>query len=132
MKASFTNVIVQVLSYQLKMTARYGLSQASLEPIFFSDNITIVYFNAGNVSLYIYIINPLVFTMPLIRNVLSLSCKLFNLLSLLKPGLKLPQRTDMDVIKHYLDLMQKSYSPLQKLQNLLKATSTIHHCVSQG
>ncbi|XP_059162197.1 uncharacterized protein LOC131945184 isoform X2 [Physella acuta] len=46
-----------------------------------------------------------------------------------KPGLKLPQSTDMDVIKHYLDLMQKSYSPLQKLQNLLKATSTIHHCV---
>ncbi|CAL1531236.1 unnamed protein product [Lymnaea stagnalis] len=46
-----------------------------------------------------------------------------------KPGLNLPQNTDMDVIRHYLDLMQRSYSPFQKLQNLLKATSTIYHCV---
>ncbi|GFS12013.1 Ras and Rab interactor 2RAS and EF-hand domain-containing protein [Elysia marginata] len=46
-----------------------------------------------------------------------------------KPGLKVPGHIDMEVIKYYLDLMQKSYSPLQKLQNLLKATSTIYHCV---
>ncbi|RUS79026.1 hypothetical protein EGW08_013209, partial [Elysia chlorotica] len=46
-----------------------------------------------------------------------------------KPGLKVPGQIDMEVIKYYLDLMQRSYSPLQKLQNLLKATSTIYHCV---
>ncbi|XP_013077623.2 uncharacterized protein LOC106063724 isoform X2 [Biomphalaria glabrata] len=46
-----------------------------------------------------------------------------------KPSLKLPDLNDMEVIKKYLDLMQKSYSPLQKLQNLLKATSRIYQCV---
>ncbi|CAG5124875.1 unnamed protein product [Candidula unifasciata] len=46
-----------------------------------------------------------------------------------RSGLKLPQNIDMEIIKHYLDLMQKSYSPLQKLQNLLNATSTIYHSV---
>ncbi|BFZ11807.1 hypothetical protein BsWGS_14845 [Bradybaena similaris] len=46
-----------------------------------------------------------------------------------KPGLKLPQGKDMEVIKYYLDLMQRSYSPLQKLQNLLKATAAINNSV---
>ncbi|KAH9518891.1 hypothetical protein Btru_008585 [Bulinus truncatus] len=39
---------------------------------------------------------------------------------------KLPDSSDMEDIRKYLDRMQKSYSPLQKLQNLLKATSRIY------
>ncbi|KAH9519626.1 hypothetical protein Btru_003185 [Bulinus truncatus] len=46
-----------------------------------------------------------------------------------KPSLKLPDSSDMEDIRKYLDRMQKSYSPLQKLQNLLKATSRIYMCV---
>jgi hypothetical protein len=38
----------------------------------------------------------------------------------------------MEKIKHYLDKMQKAYSPLKKLENLLGATSTIYSCVKVG
>ncbi|XP_035827670.1 uncharacterized protein LOC101853809 [Aplysia californica] len=46
-----------------------------------------------------------------------------------KPGLQLPSGQDMERIKRQLELMQRAYSPLQKLEHLLKATSTIYHCV---
>ncbi|KAL8619629.1 hypothetical protein ACOMHN_019684 [Nucella lapillus] len=47
----------------------------------------------------------------------------------IKPGLIPPQASDMETIKHYLDKMQRAYSPLKKLDNLLSATSAIYSCV---
>ncbi|XP_070181044.1 protein sprint-like isoform X2 [Littorina saxatilis] len=47
----------------------------------------------------------------------------------IKPGLIPPQAGDMETIKHYLDKMQRAYSPLKKLENLLCATSAIYSCV---
>ncbi|XP_076463753.1 uncharacterized protein LOC143295940 isoform X2 [Babylonia areolata] len=47
----------------------------------------------------------------------------------IKPGLIPPQSGDMERIKHYLDKMQRAYSPLKKLENLLSATSAIYACV---
>lgn len=51
---------------------------------------------------------------------------------MLQPGLVPPQASDMETIKHYLDKMQRAYSPLKKLENLLCATSTIYSCVKVG
>ncbi|ESO83484.1 hypothetical protein LOTGIDRAFT_236523 [Lottia gigantea] len=46
----------------------------------------------------------------------------------IKPGIKPPEGSDMELIKHYLDKMQKTYSPVKKLENLLAATTTIYQC----
>ena len=46
-----------------------------------------------------------------------------------QPGLIPPQAGDMETIKHYLDKMQRAYSPLKKLENLLSATTAIYSCV---
>ncbi|KAK7477736.1 hypothetical protein BaRGS_00031024, partial [Batillaria attramentaria] len=47
----------------------------------------------------------------------------------IKAGIVPPQSSDMETIKHYLDKMQRAYSPLKKLENLLGATSAIYACV---
>ena len=47
-----------------------------------------------------------------------------------KPGILPPQGASMEVIKHFISKMQKAYSPLKKLENLLGATSTIYNSVS--
>ncbi|XP_067659967.1 protein sprint-like isoform X2 [Haliotis asinina] len=49
----------------------------------------------------------------------------------IKTGIQPPKQADMELIKHHLDKMQKAYSPLKKLENLLLATSTIYQCVRQ-
>ncbi|XP_064621542.1 uncharacterized protein LOC135484216 isoform X2 [Lineus longissimus] len=49
----------------------------------------------------------------------------------LRPGLIPPRGTSLDEIKHYLDKMQKAYSPLKKLENLLGATSAIYNGVEE-
>ncbi|XP_071078519.1 protein sprint-like isoform X3 [Haliotis cracherodii] len=49
----------------------------------------------------------------------------------IKACIKPPKPADMELIKHHLDKMQKAYSPLKKLENLLFATSTIYQCVRQ-
>ncbi|XP_050407015.2 protein sprint isoform X2 [Patella vulgata] len=47
----------------------------------------------------------------------------------IKPGIQPPQGSDMELIKHHLGKMQRAYSPVKKLENLLAATSTIYQCV---
>ena len=46
-----------------------------------------------------------------------------------KAGLQVPSGEDMERIKKDLDMMQRSFSPLRKLEYLLHATSTIYRCV---
>ncbi|XP_025104587.1 LOW QUALITY PROTEIN: uncharacterized protein LOC112570384 [Pomacea canaliculata] len=47
----------------------------------------------------------------------------------IKPELIPPQGSDMETIKHHLDKMQRAYSPIKKLENLLSATSAIYASV---
>ncbi|KAK3595982.1 hypothetical protein CHS0354_032496 [Potamilus streckersoni] len=47
----------------------------------------------------------------------------------IRRGLSPPDGSTMEVIKHYLVNMQKAFSPLKKLENLLGATSSIYKCV---
>ncbi|XP_064600127.1 uncharacterized protein LOC135466527 isoform X2 [Liolophura sinensis] len=47
----------------------------------------------------------------------------------IKAGLETPTAVSLEVIKNYLLKMQKAYSPLKKLENLLGATSSIYHSV---
>ncbi|XP_041351460.1 uncharacterized protein LOC121370362 [Gigantopelta aegis] len=39
-----------------------------------------------------------------------------------------PHGSDLELIKHCLDKMQRAYSPLKKLENLLAATAIIYRC----
>ncbi|XP_053399353.1 uncharacterized protein LOC128557001 isoform X3 [Mercenaria mercenaria] len=50
----------------------------------------------------------------------------------IRKGLSAPDGPTLEVIKHYFTRMQKSYSPLKKLEHLLAATSTIYKCVAVG
>ncbi|KAJ8308652.1 hypothetical protein KUTeg_013526 [Tegillarca granosa] len=51
---------------------------------------------------------------------------------LIQPGLSPPDGPTIDTIKQHFNKMQKAYSPVKKLQNLLKATSCIHSSVSDS
>lgn len=48
----------------------------------------------------------------------------------IRKGLVLPDGSTLENIKHFLVQMQKSFSPVKKLENLLGATSTIYKCVT--
>ena len=48
----------------------------------------------------------------------------------LQPGLIPPKDRDLDVIKSFLVKMQRAYSPLKKLENLMGATGAIYQSVS--
>ncbi|XP_074662107.1 uncharacterized protein LOC141914728 isoform X2 [Tubulanus polymorphus] len=48
-----------------------------------------------------------------------------------RPGLVPPQGTSLDIINHFLKKMQRAYSPLKKLENLLGATDSIYKGVQE-
>ncbi|KAL4238463.1 E3 ubiquitin protein ligase rin2 [Mactra antiquata] len=48
----------------------------------------------------------------------------------IRKGLSPPDDSTLELIKHYFTRMQKSYSPLKKLEHLLSATSSIYKCVA--
>ncbi|XP_060570576.1 uncharacterized protein LOC132728894 isoform X3 [Ruditapes philippinarum] len=50
----------------------------------------------------------------------------------IRKGVSPPDGPTLEVIKHYFTRMQKSYSPLKKLEHLLAATSSIYKCVAVG
>lgn len=56
---------------------------------------------------------------------LTLACACVDV----QPELIPPQGSDMETIKHHLDKMQRAYSPIKKLENLLSATSAIYASV---
>ncbi|XP_052273588.1 uncharacterized protein LOC127873694 isoform X4 [Dreissena polymorpha] len=49
----------------------------------------------------------------------------------IQKGVAPPDGSTLDQVKHYFTKMQKSYSPLKKLEHLLSATSTIYKYVAQ-
>ncbi|CAH1792387.1 unnamed protein product [Owenia fusiformis] len=49
-----------------------------------------------------------------------------------KAGLNPPPPSTMDVIKHFFSKMQRAYSPVKKLENLLGATSAIYNNVQEN
>ena len=57
-------------------------------------------------------------------------CISFHRLSSFQAGVNPPEGMSLDVVRHFLTKMQKAYSPLKKLENLLSATSAIYQTVS--